>query len=197
MARDNKDFIGMRFGRLTVISVDSSKKSKNTYYICKCDCGKEVSVSRPNIKYNTRSCGCLMRDQNTKHGLSKTRICGIYRCMVRRCTEPKDHAYKIYGGRGIKVCDEWLNDIVAFYEWAMNNGYRDDLSIDRIDTNGNYEPNNCRWADHKTQSNNMRVNNHVLYNGKTYTVSELARELQVSRNTIYRKFDTERKCKLS
>lgn len=191
----SEDFIGKRFGKIVVKSIDRTKKSKNTYYICECDCGNITSVSRPNLRNHTRSCGCLSKETHTKHGLSKTRIAGIYRSMLHRCNSPNDHAYKDYGGRGIKVCEEWNNDILAFYKWAMDNGYQDDLTLDRINVNGNYEPSNCRWTDRKTQSNNTRFNNHVLYNGETYTLSELSRELGVSINTIYRYFATERKVK--
>jgi len=188
----SEDYIGQRFGRLTVMSIDKENVSKNTYYICHCDCGSVVSVSRPNLRNHTCSCGCLSRELSTIHGLSKSRIGGIYRNMIHRCNNRKDHAYKDYGGRGIKVCEEWQNDIRSFYEWAMGNGYDDTLTLDRIDVNGNYEPTNCRWVDRKTQANNTRQNNHVIYGGKSYTVSELARTLGVSRNTIYRYYTTEK-----
>lgn len=190
------DFIGQRFERLTVIERDYSKKSKNSYYICKCDCGNITSASRSNLRNGSvKSCGCYNKDRTTKYGWSKTRIGGIYRCMVRRCENPNDASYPDYGGRGIKVCKEWLEDPNSFRNWALENGYADNLTIDRIDVNGNYEPNNCRWADRITQSNNTRYNNHVIYEGVLYTVSELARVLGVSRNTIYRYFKTEKDIK--
>lgn len=188
----SEDYIGQRFGRLTVLSIDRENTTKNTRYICRCDCGRVVSVSRPNLRTNTRSCGCLSRELSTTHGLSKSRIGGIYRSMLHRCNSRKDHAYKDYGGRGIKVCEEWQKDIHLFYNWAMENGYDDTLTLDRIDVNGNYEPSNCRWANRQTQANNTRENNHVIYGGKSYTVSELARTLGVSRNTIYRYYTTEK-----
>lgn len=191
-----KSYIGMRFGRLTVIGVDESNTTKNTKYICQCDCGNLTSVSRCNLKSgHIISCGCYNREKNRKHGMSHTRIFGIYKCMMHRCNSPKDHAYSEYGGRGIKVCKEWQDDFLNFYNWSMENGYSDDLSIDRIDNNGNYEPSNCRWATQIQQMNNTRYNNHVLYGGKRYTVSEFARMLGISVNTVYRYFDTERKIK--
>lgn len=193
-----EEYIGKRFGKLVVESVDTdlTEKRKDTYFICRCDCGNITSVAGYNLHNNhTKSCGCLKREAIRKHGLSKTRIGKIYKEMLRRCNVPHAAGYSDYGGRGIRVCNEWLNDIHSFYKWAMENGYDDTLSIDRIDVNGNYEPANCRWADRKTQSNNRRINNHVWLEGKRYTVTELARELGVSINTIYRYFDTEREIK--
>lgn len=118
-----------------------------------------------------------------KHGLSGTRINQIHRAMKRRCLNPNCYEYKDYGGRGITICDEWM-EFKPFYEWAMKNGYSDNLTIDRIDNNGNYEPNNCRWADWYMQANNTRTNRFLTYNGKTQTVAEWARELNISPKTL-------------
>lgn len=109
---------------------------------------------------------------NYKHGKRHTRIYDIWRSMRQRCYNPNTNRYKNYGGKGIKVCDEWRESFEAFYEWAMANGYADNLTIDRKDTNGNYEPNNCRWVTMKEQQNN-RLNNHLeTYNGETHTIAE-------------------------
>lgn len=119
-----------------------------------------------------------------KHGKSKTRLYNIWLNMKARCYNLNNHKYNDYGGRGITICEAWLNDFQAFYDWAMANGYSDDLSIDRIDVNGNYEPSNCRWTDNETQSNNRRSNRFIEYNGKSQTIEQWAKELNVD----YKKF---------
>ena len=109
-----------------------------------------------------------------KHGLSHTRLHRIWHSMYCRCYYPSTHGYERYGGRGIKICDEWINNPQSFYDWAINNGYSDNLSIDRINVNGNYEPSNCRWADKKTQARNTRGNHFYTYKGETKTIAEWA-----------------------
>lgn len=117
------------------------------------------------------------------HGLSGTRIDQIYRAMRRRCFNANCPEYRNYGARGITVCDEW-KEPQAFYDWAIANGYNDDLTIDRIDNNGNYEPSNCRWVDRFTQANNTRANHFMTFNGKTQTVAQWARELGINHKTL-------------
>lgn len=102
-----------------------------------------------------------------------------YKGMINRTTNPNNKDYKHYGGRGIKVCDEWLKNFEAFYDWAVSNGFASYLSIDRIDVNGNYEPSNCRWISRRAQANNTRKNIHVIYKNKDYTLGNLARHLGV------------------
>ncbi len=126
---------------------------------------------------NRRYNGCLnkngdMRGCQVTHGLSKTRVYSIWCDMKKRCYNPKNKRYECYGGRGIRVCDEWLHDFVRFYEWSMANGYEETLSIDRKDVNGNYEPGNCRWVTMKEQERNRRDNVFITYKGETKTMAE-------------------------
>lgn len=173
------NMIDKRFGNLTVIE-ECEKRTKNGHikYKCVCDCGNITHVMGTLLRTGKiKSCGC--RQGNNKHGKCKTRIYHIYRGIKSRCYDKNCNGYKNYGGRGITVCDEWLNDFMNFYNWSMDNGYDDTLSIDRIDVNGNYEPSNCRWADLKVQANNKRNNVYLTYNGKTQTISQWAEELGI------------------
>lgn len=121
---------------------------------------------------------------NYKHGKRHTRIYNIWRSMRQRCYNPNTNRYKNYGAKGVIVCDEWRNSFEAFYEWAMQSGYKEGLTIDRKDTNGNYEPTNCRWATQKSQQNN-RENNHLLtHNGETHTIAEWSEKTGIKKGTI-------------
>lgn len=168
---------GMEFGRLTII--DHFKKNGRTYWHCICSCGNKCDVSQNNLVCGkAKSCGCLNRElasaRATKHGLSKTRIHRIWSGLFSRCENENFSEYHNYGARGIKVCDEWQrpDGFMNFYNWSMDNGYVDNLSLDRVDTNGDYCPENCRWATPKEQSNNTRRNVLLTYNGVTMNITQ-------------------------
>ena len=174
------DLTGQRFGRLTVMERAENAKDGHARWLCKCDCGGEIIVVRGDLRDGkVKSCGCLRKETAAQigasgalHGKRNTRLYSIWHSMKARCYNPKHKFYKIYGERGIIVCREWLNDFQAFYDWAMSHGYSDGLTIDRIDNNKGYAPENCRWATQKEQCNNLRTNRHYVVNGETRTLPE-------------------------
>lgn len=160
-----KELIGQKRNHLTVIDyLGSDKRYKKVKLKCRCDCGNEIEVLATLFRNDiVKHCGCmtkeLKKEASTKHGKCYSRIYKIYEGMKTRCYTETCRNYKYYGERGIKVCEEWLKDFMSFYNWAMANGYKDNLTIDRIDVNGNYEPSNCRWADNSLQVFNRRKTN--------------------------------------
>lgn len=191
------DLTDMKFGKLTVLYEDKSQKYERVHWICKCDCGNIISVSRNELRDgHTKSCGCLKLKNNgltTRANYRDNRLYNIWRGIKKRCTLPSDKDYKNYGGRGIQICNEWLNSYIAFHDWAINNGYSEELTIDRIDYDGNYEPSNCRWVTMKEQNNNKRSNVFFTYNGKTKSMSKWCDEFGVSYEKIKNKYETLKK----
>lgn len=184
---EKEEIIGRKFNRLTVIEFVEIRNN-HYYYLCKCDCGNYKIIEKGNLKASKiKSCGCLKKENDNlpkKHGKCKTKLYYVYRGILNRCYYKKDISYKNYGGRGITVCKEWQKDFINFYNWAINNGYKDGLTIDRIDINGNYEPSNCKWATRFEQANNKRNNHFVTYNQETHTLSEWSRILNCSLSKI-------------
>lgn len=186
-----EDLTGQRFGRLTVIERAPNKGNK-TMWLCKCDCGNVKTVDSYLLKSGqTMSCGCLHREmvskQHTKHGGRHERIYAVWCCMKARCYNPNNKNYADYGGRGTTVCNEWTDKATGFQtfrEWAMKNGYKDTLSIERKDVNGHYEPSNCRWATQKEQCNNRRSNHMITYDNRTMTLTQWSEELGINRGTL-------------
>lgn len=182
------DLTGQRFGRLTVLAraddyVSSSGRHR-VMWQCQCDCGKQIIAIGNNLtRGKTTSCGCYRRDvaiqSHLTHGESNTKLYGVWLAMRNRCNNPSVDAYPDYGGRGIKVCDEWNDNFQTFRDWAYASGYAPDkdghdCSIDRIDTNGDYEPSNCRWIGGVAQANNRRSNRLYTYSGVTHNIKEWA-----------------------
>lgn len=190
--RDNKthdrcfiDLTGKKYNKLTCIRWE--RKNNCIYWLCKCDCGKETWVKPNNIKSGAvKSCGCSKDHVNIVHGMSHTRLHGIWSKMLNRCYCENCSEYKWYGERGISVCKEWkgTEGFINFMNWSILNGYKDDLSIDRIDNSKGYSPENCRWADKITQANNTRSNVYLSYNGETHTIAEWSRILGIKYPTL-------------
>lgn len=191
--RRAKDLTGKRFGRLVAI-----KKLNSPFWLCKCDCGKERIVASNHLGRTTNSCGCIKRElgikQLEKHGLTtggKPRIFGVWCGMRQRCYDKNTKAYSAYGARGIVVCDEWLS-FKAFHKWALLNGYKENLTIDRIDNNGNYEPSNCRWITRIENAKNQRSCIYLTIDSTTDSISGWVKRLNICKPTLYRKFRKDR-----
>lgn len=188
MGKERVNIIGKRFGRLTVIEL-SHIDGYTRMFRCQCDCGKTIIVAKNNLTTGKQvSCGCLkaqrIGDMN-RLPEGYLRLGKIFHTMKYRCYDPKSNRYSRYGGRGIKICDEWLNDVDAFRSWAISNGYRDGLSIDRIDNDKGYCPENCRWVDRSEQLSNYSKNVMIEFNGKKMTLSQWSRELGIPKSTLH------------
>lgn len=186
------DLSGKRFGRWTVIERVYQEGMTGTLFKCECDCGNTGVVSSSTLlKGKSKSCGCYQKiydaESNKTHGMSGTRIWRIWSCMKARCNNEKDTTYQYYGARGIKVCDDWNNSFESFHEWSVDNGYNENLTLDRIDVDGNYEPENCRWITMKEQGSNRR--NNVLYelNGQKKTLPQWGEEYGIDYRKVYRR----------
>jgi hypothetical protein len=190
------DLTGQKLGRLTVIKRVENSKQKNAMWECICDCGNRTICKGNDLRIgHTQSCGCLKKEKASEigkilgksvvtHGMTNSRLYSAWHSMKVRCTNPNTQNYKNYGGRGIAVCDEWLDSFESFRDWAMANGYRDDLTIDRINNDGPYSPENCRWVTKKEQGSNRRSNHFITHNGETHTLKQWAEKKGISRETL-------------
>lgn len=191
------DLTGQRFGLLTVVKLVGFNKWNAAMYLCHCDCGREKVILGASLRsWNTRSCGCLSTRKDgannfdAYHKLNPgdlrprdKRIHSIWLGMRYRCNSKGSRVYKDYGGRGIKVCPQW-DDFYEFQEWAISHGYSADKSIDRINNDGDYCPENCRWVTMKIQGQNRRNSRLYTYQGETLTISEWSRRTGICWNTI-------------
>lgn len=179
------DLKGQRFGKLVVVR-ESDSRNGRAYWVCKCDCGNENTVMSSMLKNaNTKSCGCLLAEKNrlrSKHNLRNTREYACWNQMIQRCMNKNNPGYKHYGARGITVCDEWL----IFENFYKDMGQKPDpeWSLERIDNDSGYRPENCRWASRLTQCNNRRSSKRLLFRGRLMTVAEWAREVGIKQATI-------------
>lgn len=174
------DISGMKFGRLTVLYPEETEIRGKYIWVCRCECGKLAKARSNELKNGTRiSCGCARET----HGMSHSRLYHIWKGMKQRCDDDTVPYYKNYGGRGITYCEEWKR-FEPFRDWALENGYDASLTLDRIDNNGNYCPENCRWATMEEQSNNQRTNRYITYNGETHTLIQWSRITGLTYTTI-------------
>ena len=185
------DITGQRFGRLVVLERCGTVHGQ-ALWLCKCDCGNEARIRGSCLRRGeSKSCGCLASELASSrlrtHGKSKTRLFKIWSCMKERCLKPYHKSYADYGGRGITICDKWTSNFEAFFQWAMSNGYSETLSIDRIDTNGNYEPSNCKWSNAMEQANNRRSSRKLYFDGQEKTISEWAATRGLHPDTLLRR----------
>lgn len=195
-----KNIIGNRYGKLIVIEKTEERKNNKVVWKCRCDCGNiTYSVKSQLDSGYKKSCGCLREDNKFKVfnvpvnkkpilinniNIYNTRLYKIYRGIKDRCYNSNNKSYKYYGSKGIKLCDNWKDYFEEFYKWSLNNGYSDELTIDRIDNNGSYEPNNCRWVSQKVQCNNKSNNAYVKYKGQKYTYSEFEYKFKIPQKNI-------------
>ena len=186
------DLTGKKIGRLTVIGKHGHNKHGQLMWECLCDCGNKTVVVGQNLRRGmTKSCGCNSHLPTTKtHGMTGTVLHKRWLNMKSRCNNPNNKRYERYGGRGIKVCKEWENDFMAFYNWAISNGFEESLSIDRIDNNKGYSPDNCRWATPRQQANNTRRNIIVERDGEKVTLSDLCRNLGLNYRLVLSRIES-------
>ncbi len=185
-----KDFIGLVFGKLTVISNAGKDKRMNTMWLCRCNCGGEKVVKQGHLSsLHVTSCGCRKKEmlvaRNTTHGESHTKLYARYSGIIQRCEYHKHISYKCHGGRGISVCNEWRLDFANFKEWAEQNGFSEDLVLDRIDSDGNYCPENCRWVSRTINNQNARTRGGRAFRGVKKHLGKFRADIYVDKKAIF------------
>ena len=182
MSHKKKDLTGQYFGRLKALFYYRYYNNRS-WWFCECACGNFKSIRTDGLTTgHAQSCGCFLKDTLTSHGMTKTRTYNVYRNLFQRCYNPKSKEYKNYGARGIKVCDRWLNSFKNFLE-DMGESPKG-LTIERINNNGNYEPENCKWATYLEQNNNTRRNSYLTHQGETLTVAQWSKKLGINKDTL-------------
>lgn len=192
-----KDLTNQPFGHLTAIRIDKNPNNKRTKWICRCECGNYCVVASCDLlNGHTQSCGCKRFESRNKiHGLAKTPLYGVWTSMKERCNCKNSVSYKYYGAQGITVCEEWKNDYLSFHNWAIASGYSEGLTIERINVNGNYCPENCKWIPLKMQSQNRNNTVYITDNkGITKSLFEWCTILNLSYRATYNRY---RKAKIS
>ena len=192
---------GQKYGFLTVVKENGRNKDGEVLWLCKCDCGNEHTVKSVNLIHGyVKSCGCkrgeFISQKNSKHGLCDSKLYHIWHGIKNRCINAKHDNYVRYGARNISMCEEWLNDFKAFYDWAITHGFKEGLTIDRIDNFKGYSPDNCRWITAKEQQHNRRDTIYLTYKGETKSTPEWAEivgiDPHVLRHRINAKWSTKR-----
>lgn len=184
-----KDLKNKRFGMLIAKRLAGKNKSGRTLWFCHCDCGKESITTTSNlINGHTKSCGCIRKFNSVTHGMYYHPLYNVWNAMKQRCYNPNHLAYYRYGGRKIKVCNEWQS-FKPFADWAISNGYKKGLTIDRINNNGNYEPNNCRFVSYRRQANNRKNNHFITYQGETMTLADWGRRVSINPRALLKRLN--------
>lgn len=188
------NMVGQKFGMLTVLRENGRSCNRSIMWECICDCGKKVTIDGVSLRNrHTKSCGCYKKIKKAEmfdnHSILHKRIYQVWASMKDRCSNPNSQNYKWYGGKGIIVCEEWKNSFESFYKWALENGYKEDAkrgayTLDRIDTNGNYEPSNCRFVNTKIQSRNKSTTFYLTHNGVTKSLADWSEEVGILATTI-------------
>lgn len=184
-----KNLIGQKFGYLTVVSRAENTKDGKARWNCVCKCGNSTVVPTYRLTMgDCQSCGCKRYESHNRvHGMTKTDIHNKWLQIKQRCFDKNCKAYQRYGAAGITVCDEWKNDFLAFMNWSCQNGYKDGLSLDRIDNTKGYSPDNCRWIEWKDQANNRRSNVKITYNGKAQNLKQWCEELNLRYQLVWQR----------
>lgn len=188
-----KNMTGYRFNGCEVLKRCGTNSDKRAMWLCKCRCGNSFEVTGKSIRNgHVKSCGCYRKEvtkkrgrKNATHGDTNTRLYNIYRGMKQRCYYTNSQNYERYGGSGIKICKEWLDDFSNFKNWSIDNGYNENLSIDRINNKKGYHPNNCRWVDAKTQTRNRSITKRAVFQGRLMTLGEISEITGMSLSKVH------------